>query len=94
MGMSGTYQEYIDQQPHHFYVLRLHSQNCWPVMAGLMNTLDKHGYPICMEDNILFVSDPPPGVVARVLHLGYINEVGENMPGLIGRYREIGIILL
>jgi hypothetical protein len=93
--LSAQLSDYIDQQLDYFYVLKIHSTNCWPVMVGLMNSLEKQGYPICMEDNEWFVSTPPPcGIVTRILHIGNLNEVGENMPGLIGHYDDLGIILL
>ncbi|MCK5130688.1 MAG: hypothetical protein KAR40_00870 [Candidatus Sabulitectum sp.] len=86
--------DFMDRQPDCFYVLKLQSQERWMVMFGLMNQLEKQGYPICMEDNVWFVSTLPPSDAAtRILHLGTLTGMGESSPSLIARYDDIGIIL-
>ena len=84
----------MDQQPDYYFVIKLESQECWSVMFGLMNELEKKGYQITLEDNDCFTStEPPAGAPTRILHLGTLTERGVNNPTLIARYNDIGIIL-
>lgn len=84
----------MDQDPDSFYILQLHSWNCWAVMTGLMNDLEKRGYNIVMADNVWFKPTPvPDGFVSRTLHIGYLNESLDMPPDLVARYDRIGILL-
>jgi len=85
--------EYIDRQSDDYYVMKLESQERWPVMMGLMNTLEKQGYLVCMEDNVWFVSTlPPKGAETRTVRLGTLTVRGGNNPNLIARYGDVGVI--
>ncbi len=87
-------QEVMDQQPDNYFVIKLESQDCWSVMFGLMNELEKKGYNICLEDNDFFTStEPPIDASIRILHLGTLTDRGGNNPTLIARYDNVGIIL-
>jgi hypothetical protein len=84
---------YIDRQSDECYLMKLESQECWPVMMGLMNTLEKQGYHICMEDNVYFVSTlPPRGVETKILRLGTLTARGGNNPNLVARSGNVGVI--
>ena len=92
--LSVPLQEVMAQQPDNYFVIKLESQECWLVMFGLMNELEKKGYKICLEDNVWFTStEPPCDSSIRILHLGTLTERGENNPTLIARFENIGIIL-
>ena len=87
-------QKVMDQQPDNYFVIKLESQDCWSVMFGLMNELEKKGYKICLEDNDFFVStEPPCDASIRILHLGTLTDRGGSNPTLIARYDNVGIIL-
>jgi len=92
--LSVPLEELMNQQPETYFILKLESQECWLVMFGLMNELEKQEYRICLEDNVWFSSIQPPGDAAtRILHIGTLTDWGENNPTLIARYNDIGIIL-
>lgn len=86
-------QENLDWDGGEFYVMRLASSGTWPQMAGIINMLDKRGFPIGLEVDVLYMPFPPPGVPLRVLRIGYLNETGLSMPGVVAHYGRVGIIL-
>ncbi len=86
-------QENLDWEGGEFYVMRLASSGTWPHMAGIINMLDKRGFPIGLEVDVLYMPFPPPGVPLRVLRIGYLNETDLSMPGVVARYGRVGIIL-
>ncbi len=84
----------MEQHPESYFILKLQSRDCWQVMFGLMNKLEKEGYNICMDDNVWFTSTlPPAGTPTRILHIGSLNSTGINNPGVIARHNDIGVIL-
>lgn len=92
--LSVPLQEIMNQQPETYFILKLESQECWLLMFGLMNELEKQGYQVCLEDNAWFTSTlPQDNAPVRILHLGTLTGVGETNPDLIARYDNIGIIL-
>lgn len=92
--ISSDLAQVMDQDSTVFYVLEMHTWDCWIVMTGLMNTLEKQGYNIVMADNVWFKPTPvPDGYSSRTFHIGYLNETGEAMPGLVSRYDRIGVLL-
>ena len=84
----------MDQNPDTFFVLEMHTWDCWAVATGIMNNLEKRGFNIVMADNIWFKPTPvPDGFPARTLHIGYLNQSIEMPPDLIINYDGIGILL-
>jgi len=91
--LSTQLAESIDRQSDDYYLMKLESQERWAVMMGLMNTLEKQGYPVCMEDNAWFVSTLPlKGAETRIIRLGTLTANGVNNPNLIARYEDVGVI--
>jgi len=92
--LSSQLGELISLEPDSYYILRLHSGNRWPVMVGLMNTLEKRGYPVCMDDNMFFISTPvPEGARVRILHMGNRDEFTQNLPEPVADYSGIVVVL-
>jgi ABC-type multidrug transport system fused ATPase/permease subunit len=84
----------IRQETDYYYILRLQSGNRWPVLVGLMNSLEKQELPVGMDDNLFFKRTPAPdGATVRILHLCNIDEAPPNVPGLIATYSGIGVFL-
>ena len=77
-----------------FYTLNLYSPETWPVLFGLMNQLEKQGYPVGVQDNFMFVPTPlPKGINPRNLYIGILNEQQTEIPGLVASCNGIGLIL-
>lgn len=77
-----------------FYVINLVTTDQWPVMFGLLNSMEKTDLPVGVEDNLLYIPTPvPEGMHSRTLHLGILNEQGLSMPGLTANWNGIGLIL-
>ena len=77
-----------------FYVISLVTTDQWPIMFGLLNSMEKMDLPVGVEDNLLYIPTPvPEGMHPRTLHLGVLNQQGLMMPGLAANWNGIGLIL-
>lgn len=87
-------EENLNWNDNTFYVISLVTTDQWPIMFGLLNSMEKNGRPVGVEDNLLYVHTPAPeGMTTRILHLGVLNEQGYVMPGLAAEYNGTGLIL-
>jgi len=78
-----------------FYELNLVTTDQWPVMFGILNSLDKRDLPIGVVDNMLYVPVPvPEGNTSRILLIGTLNEAGMALPGMAARWNDVGLTLL
>lgn len=92
--MSPSLELLMRQDPDTYYILNLQTLDCWVVMTGLMNRLEKQGLNIVMADNAWFPDTPvPEGHPGRILHIGHLSEHGQISPNLVARYDRIGIVL-
>ena len=84
----------MTQDPDSYYVLKLQTWDCWAVMTGIMNCLEKQGFNIVMSDNVWFKETPVPlGYESRILHIGFLNDRSGTQPYLAARYNNIGILI-
>lgn len=92
--MSRELRVLMDEDPDSYYILNLQTWNCWIVMTGIMNRLEKQGCNIVMSENVWFKETPvPDGHSSRILHIGSLNENTVTLPDLVARYDRFGILL-
>lgn len=91
--ISTDLSEVMDSDPGTFYALNLHSPDCWSVMVGLMNSLEKQGYSIGMTANPWFKDTPAPqGMPVRIFHIGVLSGDAPPHPSIVSNFGGIGIV--
>lgn len=92
--LSMQLEENLNWSGNDFYVISLVNTDQWPVMFGILNSMEKRGLPVGVEDNMLYVPTPvPAGMEPRTLYLGILNEQGYILPGLVAEWNGVGLIL-
>lgn len=92
--LSGQLSTALDKNGTDFYILNLQTQQSWAVLFGVMNQLEKQGYPIGVQDNYMYVHTPvPEGMNPRTLYIGVFGEEQTALPGLVASYNGTGLIL-
>ena len=92
--LSGQLRENLELDDETFYVIRLVSGNQWPIMFGLLNSLEKMGLPAGVQENRFYIPTPvPDGMRPRDLLLGELTERGMSAPGLVARWNSLGVLL-
>ncbi len=92
--LSIQLEENLNWSGNDFYVVSLVNTDQWPVMFGILNSMEKKGLPVGVEDNLLYVPTPvPAGMEPRILYLGILNEQGYTLPGLVAEWNGVGLIL-
>ncbi|MBN1434796.1 hypothetical protein JW921_08555 [Candidatus Fermentibacterales bacterium] len=77
-----------------FYVLRLATPSQWPVLFGLLNSLEKMDLPVGVEQSRFYMSAPvPEGMASRTLLLGMLGQTAMPVPELAARWDRIGVLL-
>ncbi len=92
--LSDQLEQNLNWSGNDFYVISLVNTDQWPVMFGILNSMEKSGLPVGVEDNLLYVPTPvPAGMEPRTLYLGILNEQGYTLPGLVAEWNGVGLIL-
>ncbi|MFO7626309.1 MAG: hypothetical protein R6V62_03510 [Candidatus Fermentibacteraceae bacterium] len=92
--LSGQLLNWLSSQPEAYNSLVLRTPGLWPVLTGLANSLDKHGYMVGM-DGIYAIRVPPApeGVPVRVVLFGRSTDPSTGIPGTIASYEGMVVVI-
>jgi hypothetical protein len=92
--LSGQLISWLSDQPEAYNLLVLHTSSLWPVMTGLVNSLDKHGCMVAMEGiYAIRMAQAPEGVPVRDILFGRSTDPANEIPGTIASYEGMVAII-
>jgi hypothetical protein len=92
--MSDRLGSWLAAQPERPNMLVLRTPGLWPVMTGIVNSLEKRGYQVDMEGSYAVAQrSVPAGVPVRRIHVGRVADPGLEVPGTVASYGDIVAVL-
>ncbi|MEN8209229.1 MAG: hypothetical protein ABFR50_08260 [Candidatus Fermentibacteria bacterium] len=71
MVLSDFLNSYLSSQNEHSWVITPVEHDLWPVMTGLVNSLDKQGWNVSVSSDFAFMTGTGPGVNDVPLYITY-----------------------
>lgn len=92
--LSGQLLSWLSSQPEAYNSLDLCTPGLWPVLIGLANSLDKHGYTVGLDGIYALKMPPAPeGLPVRVVLFGRSTDPADAIPGTIATYEGMVAII-
>jgi len=92
--LSGQMLSWLSGQPEAYNSLVLRTPGMWPVLTGIANSLDKHGFMVGMDGIYALRMPPAPeGVPVRVVLLGRSTDPSTVIPGTIASHEGMVAVI-